>query len=505
MLTSAASLLKINTAALIPPSIELRFGIGTQHMAFVRLVYVQGEFSFITTIRRITDITTFKHEASKSEFMSLLINSLSHEFMTPLAEITRVAEVNFSSSTHSQLSLNQATSIQQGKAATPLLQSPVIVPRRLERSSDAFGPDSPVQGAVAFIKKFNQISQVAQRLILFVSSLLTYSQILNQKFEPDESTFSIHNLLVELCSYYEDRCAKKQIALDISCDPSYKITSDKRRLASVLNIFIDNSIKFTSKPGTKITVSVELDEKTQHYVLKVIDNGIGISKKDLDCILKILQRPFTNERTSSSAGLGIGLRIAQAIICELSKFTGTMAISSLIGSGTTITFELPAKQFIAEVPKRSHSEGQGEQFGVLESDIDSDMIEYKQERNIEGSPNTFKVNQLENNTLVLGAMAASIAKHSKFKLNTLRLLQKIRTVAPYEGSQRKKERFFSSQYKRLTTIVIPEEPKRVMIVDDEAFTLEYVREMLDDFKLDVVTANSPERAIEVATLFSQNN
>ena len=58
--------------------------------------------------------------------------------------------------------------------------------------------------------------------------------------------------------------------------------------------------------------------------------------------------------------------------------------------------------------------------------------------------------------------------------------------------------------RRMTSIMMPDVfVKRVIIVDDEVFLLEYLREMLEEYRLEVYTASSPERAVKIADMLAQ--
>ena len=41
-----------------------------------------------------------------------------------------------------------------------------------------------------------------------------------------------------------------------------------------------------------------------------------------------------------------------------------------------------------------------------------------------------------------------------------------------------------------------------MIVDDEVFLLEFMRDLLESWDIEVYTASSPERAIEIGGMFA---
>ena len=104
---------------------------------------------------------------------------------------------------------------------------------------------------------------------------------------------------------------------------------------AVVNV-LDNAIKYS---GENIDVEVRLetpDEK--HVVLRVQDQGVGISPDDLKRIFKRFHR-VTNRSLAHVKGTGLGLFIVKAIA---EKHGGkAFAESEGEGQGTTVVIELP--------------------------------------------------------------------------------------------------------------------------------------------------------------------
>jgi len=79
--------------------------------------------------------------------------------------------------------------------------------------------------------------------------------------------------------------------------------------------------------------------KIGRYVkVSIEDNGVGISPEQ---IKKVYEPYFTTKSKSSDKGLGLGLTIAYSIITQ---HEGTIHIESEPGTGTTVTFYLPASE-----------------------------------------------------------------------------------------------------------------------------------------------------------------
>lgn len=105
-------------------------------------------------------------------------------------------------------------------------------------------------------------------------------------------------------------------------------------LSEVLNIFIDNALKY-SPPGSKVTIRSQ--KRHKYIVISVIDEGKGIAAGDLPNIFKRFYRADTS-RTSSTGGHGLGLAIAKKIA---EAHNGHIEVTSQPDKGSTFSLYLP--------------------------------------------------------------------------------------------------------------------------------------------------------------------
>ena len=89
-------------------------------------------------------------------------------------------------------------------------------------------------------------------------------------------------------------------------------------------------MKFTSTEG-KISISTGIEEG--YAIIKIIDNGVGISDEDLK---NVTEKFFKG--SSSKSGTGIGLALCKEIM-ELHK--GEFFIDSTLGFGTEVILKFP--------------------------------------------------------------------------------------------------------------------------------------------------------------------
>lgn len=115
---------------------------------------------------------------------------------------------------------------------------------------------------------------------------------------------------------------------------SYDLVADRKMLKQLLRVFIENSVKFTGPGGT---IRTTLSKDANHGIIKIWDNGDGISPKDFN---RVFERFFVADkaRTKDKAGSGLGLSIAKGII-DLHQ--GKVELTSKLGEFTEFTITLP--------------------------------------------------------------------------------------------------------------------------------------------------------------------
>ncbi|MCC9135787.1 ATP-binding protein [Pontibacter silvestris] len=112
------------------------------------------------------------------------------------------------------------------------------------------------------------------------------------------------------------------------------IELDDVKFIQAVNNLISNAIKFTPDGGI---ITVSLEERQQHVLVKVEDNGVGIPKK----YHATLFDKFTNARRPGLKGessIGLGMSIVKTIV---EWHQGQIWFESEEGKGTTFYIEVP--------------------------------------------------------------------------------------------------------------------------------------------------------------------
>ena len=130
-------------------------------------------------------------------------------------------------------------------------------------------------------------------------------------------------------------CEKDQsVSLFANEKESFIVKADLEHLKRVVINIIQNSLKYMDKE--KKQIKVYLKSEPDQIVVKIEDNGSGISKEYLPYIFESFYRTDSS-RNSQTGGSGLGLSIVKKIINE---HGGKTWAESEVGEGTSIYFTL---------------------------------------------------------------------------------------------------------------------------------------------------------------------
>lgn len=168
-----------------------------------------------------------------------------------------------------------------------------------------------------------------------IEALLTLARGDEENKPLARAKVDLTGVAVKVCNKMRPLAAKKGLELEYAAGdaPQVFILGDKNKMEQLLIIFIDNAIKY-SESGT-ITVTVDAD--SMHAVIKVMDEGIGISESDVQKIFERFYR-VDKARSRAAGGFGLGLNIARIIVV---RHGGTVSVKPRSPHGSIFTVRLP--------------------------------------------------------------------------------------------------------------------------------------------------------------------
>ncbi|HVO03601.1 MAG TPA: HAMP domain-containing sensor histidine kinase [Candidatus Cybelea sp.] len=182
------------------------------------------------------------------------------------------------------------------------------------------------------------INSAAQHLLGIINDVLDMSRIEAGKVTIAPRPANLRNILKGAANLTVHQAEARGITFEHTvAEDAAAIECDEQLLKQVLINLLSNAFKYTDAGGT---VRLKAVAGTEEMIeITIVDSGVGIPSPQLTRIFE----PFmvSSAMTRARGGIGLGLSITKRLV-ELHR--GTIAISSVVGKGTTVTVRLPRRQ-----------------------------------------------------------------------------------------------------------------------------------------------------------------
>ena len=184
-------------------------------------------------------------------------------------------------------------------------------------------------------KYFDIAENEADHLLTLTNKVLTISKLENHKLEMNKTEVELTPIINKLTEKFKAKSQKTvNFITEIKAETAY---ADAEYLEEVISNLIDNSIKYSGE-SVEIRISTARDDR--YTVLKVHDNGFGISDKDIHLIFRKYERASAvkRNRRKGASGFGLGLNFVDQVV---ESHHGKIFVSSIEGEFTEFTIYLP--------------------------------------------------------------------------------------------------------------------------------------------------------------------
>ena len=222
---------------------------------------------------------------------------------------------------------------------------------------------------------FEKISDAVNHLSQLVNSILDMSKIEGNQMELNTGTFFLQDVVHQVFEPIRLKANGKHQSLSLSLanDLPHFLMGDAQRLAQVLEILLDNAVKFTPEGGSvSLAASLEAAAADRCTIrFEVADTGIGIADEKQSSLFAVFEQS-DNSSSRSFGGIGLGLALAKRIV---DLMNGNIFFESLLGEGSTFTFtaelkiasdeslQEPEEEIAAEPPALDETMQDGEYEG----------------------------------------------------------------------------------------------------------------------------------------------
>ncbi|TXT16407.1 MAG: integral membrane sensor signal transduction histidine kinase [Erysipelotrichaceae bacterium] len=171
------------------------------------------------------------------------------------------------------------------------------------------------------------------RITNIVKDLESLAILEDGNLKLDKTKVDLVDLAKQVVKKLEHQIHEKEMVVTIKGECE-SLSVDESRMTQVMINLLTNAIKYTQAHGN---ITIEFDETIDDVMVKVSDNGSGISADELPYIFERFYRA-DKSRNRSTGGSGIGLTIVKSII-EAHK--GDIQVESEVGVGSSFIVVLP--------------------------------------------------------------------------------------------------------------------------------------------------------------------
>jgi len=186
------------------------------------------------------------------------------------------------------------------------------------------------------VRFLHTIEKHTDRLTFLIEDLLTISRLESGQAAMNFQTVSLREAVDRVVEDLAARSADKRVRLQNEVPATVTAQADSDRLEQVLYNLVENALKYGRDEG-EVSIGAKRFSETKVEVW-VRDNGPGIPPEAHSRVFERFYR-VDRARSRETGGTGLGLAIVKHIV---QAHGGEVWLESVVGSGSTFHFTLPA-------------------------------------------------------------------------------------------------------------------------------------------------------------------
>ncbi len=256
-----------------------------------KILGLSALFIIVIILAFISSLYQMIKQKQLSEIKTDFINNMTHEFKTPIATIN---------------------------LALDAIKNPKIIDDK--------------DKVLRYVK---MIGEENKRMNAQVESVLRISKLEKNQLDIEMEVDDLHDMIEEALTHVDLLIKNRggKITSQLNAELS-EILSNQFHLTNVIVNILDNAIKYSPESPT---IEVSTENTVKNIILKVKDQGMGMSKN----VQKNIFKKFYREETGNIhnvKGHGLGLSYVKKIV---EHHQGTVYVESEKGKGTTFIIKLP--------------------------------------------------------------------------------------------------------------------------------------------------------------------
>ncbi|WP_240965921.1 HAMP domain-containing sensor histidine kinase [Pseudoflavitalea sp. G-6-1-2] len=255
-------------------------------------------FTIVIILAFYVTVSALMRQKKMSEIKNDFINNMTHEFKTPLATISLAVDA--------------------------LRNDKVLADRQ---KMDYFS---------GIIKEENK------RMNKHVETILQAAVMDRQELQLAKRPVHVHEMLNEMIGNYTLQLQEKQGSAELQLNARRDfVEADPVHFRNLFSNLIDNAVKYSND---NLAIKITTHSTNKNLVVRIEDNGIGMSKETVRRIFEKFYRAHTGN-IHNVKGFGLGLSYVKTIV---DAHHGKIKVDSTLGKGSIFTLEFPLLKESAE-------------------------------------------------------------------------------------------------------------------------------------------------------------
>lgn len=183
----------------------------------------------------------------------------------------------------------------------------------------------------------NAIDRQSENVLNLVNQLLDVAKLKSGTDKPQWKKGNIIAYLQMIAEVFQLYAQEKNVQLVFYTDiKAQEMDFIPFYIDKIISNLLSNAVKHTEN-GDKIDFCITKGKKNSTIIIRVCDNGEGISQNELAHIFELF---YQSPNTKDTSGTGIGLAFTKMLV---EKMHGNIEVESQLGKGTTFTITLPLR------------------------------------------------------------------------------------------------------------------------------------------------------------------
>jgi signal transduction histidine kinase/ActR/RegA family two-component response regulator len=205
------------------------------------------------------------------------------------------------------------------------------------------------------------IQQSGDRLLNLLTNIIDISRIEANDIEVELHPCDVNEIIENVCDLYVFAANEKGLTFKSKAGDVPKVVADNANLMRVVNIIIDNAIKYTNSGF--VTIATSYIREKNAVQIRIKDTGVGMD----DAYKEYLFDAFRQESLGYGRqyqGAGLGLPLSKRL---LDLMHGSIEIQSVRSVGTTVDIYIPCQGGNpSEMPKQTATIASAPQLGTID-------------------------------------------------------------------------------------------------------------------------------------------